>query len=122
MKTIARLTTLIFLIVTSSCEVLDDDVQMHVKDDSTYYIPLNEIAGILSEIPLRREHIDEVRQAVSSSSLNGYDEEYMMKDLFEEPGRGVGDPTSPMPRPSTSTPPVGTVPVISRKSSLISIT
>lgn len=91
MKTIARLTTLIFLIVTSSCEVLDDDVQMHVKDDSTYYIPLNEIAEILSEIPLRREHIDEVRQAVSSSSLNGYDEEYMMKDLFEEPGRGVGD-------------------------------
>ena len=91
MKIIVKLTTLFFLIIASSCEVLDDDVQEHVVDDRTYYIPLDEIAGLLSEIPLRQEHIGEVYQAVSSSSLNGYDEEYTMKDLFEEPGRGVGD-------------------------------
>jgi hypothetical protein len=36
--------------------------------------------------------LDEVHDAVSSSSGNGYDEEYTMRDLFERPGAGVGDP------------------------------
>ena len=46
---------------------------------------------MLAELPFEKEHIAEVHDAVSASSANGYDEEYMMTDLFREPGSGVGD-------------------------------
>lgn len=49
------------------------------------------VARIMSELPLGAEHIDEVYDAVSASSYNGYDEEYMLSDLFSNPGAGVGD-------------------------------
>ena len=52
---------------------------------------LAEVAEIMSELPYEREHLLEVYDAVGSSSGNGYDEEYMMADLFESPGAGVGD-------------------------------
>ena len=52
---------------------------------------LAEVAEIMSELPYEREHLLEVYDAVGSSSGNGYDEEYMMTDLFESPGAGVGD-------------------------------
>ena len=52
----------------------------------------SDVAGILASLPIQSEHLDEVFEAVSSSSGNGYDEEYMMSDLFGTPGRGVGDP------------------------------
>lgn len=52
---------------------------------------LKEVARILSALPLQEEHLQEVYSAVSSSSSNGYDEEYMLCDLFERPGAGVGD-------------------------------
>ena len=50
----------------------------------------SDVARILSELPLRHEHLAEVYDAVSSSSGGGYDEEYMMSDLFTSPGSGVG--------------------------------
>lgn len=50
-----------------------------------------EIARMLSELPLGREQMMEVKEAVAASSGNGYDEEYMMKDLVDSPGSGVGD-------------------------------
>ncbi len=71
-----------------SCEVLDDDIEKHT--DSTY-IQLHEVAEILSALPLHHSHMVEVYDAVTSSSENGYDEEYTMRDLFESPGKGVGD-------------------------------
>lgn len=76
----------------SSCEVIDNDPDKHVqeKEDSTY-IQLSSVAEILSEIPLGRIHLQEVHSAVSSSSGNGYDEEYTMRNLFTDPGSGVGD-------------------------------
>lgn len=40
---------------------------------------------------MEREHLLEVHDAVSSSSGNGFDEEYMLSDLLESPGAGVGD-------------------------------
>ena len=46
---------------------------------------------MLSELPMEPMHFREVHRAVSSSSGNGYDEEYMMRDLFASPGRGVGE-------------------------------
>ena len=54
-------------------------------------LTLSDMARIISELPMDREHLAEVHDAVSSSSGNGYDEEYMMSDLLESPGSGVGD-------------------------------
>lgn len=52
------------------------------------------VAGIMSELPLQLEHLSEVYDAVGASSSNGYDEEYMLSDLFSSPGSGVGDAKS----------------------------
>ena len=52
---------------------------------------LSDVAKILSDLPLQDEHLAEVHDAVSASSGNGYDEEYMLSDLFAAPGSGVGD-------------------------------
>ena len=53
-------------------------------------VSLEELAGIFSNLKLCPEHLDEVYSAVSSSLSHGYDEEYMMADLFTSPGAGVG--------------------------------
>jgi len=50
-----------------------------------------DLALVLSSLELGTAQIQEVFDAVSSSDGNGYDEEYTMKDLFENPGSGVGD-------------------------------
>lgn len=76
-----------------SCEILDNDPDKHVHDKDTTYVGLEEVAGILALIPLQNDHLLEVHNAVTSSSGNGYDEEYTMKDLFEDPGSGVGGGT-----------------------------
>ena len=72
-----------------SCEELDNDPQEHVKTDS--YIELNEVAEVLAGIPIQKEQLHEVHDAVCASSVNGYDEEYTMNMLFASPGSGVGD-------------------------------
>lgn len=77
--------------VAGSCEILDNDPDKHVKDESSVYVSLNEVASVLSNIPLGVAQLNEVYDAVSSSSDNGYDEEYTMRDLFTSPGAGVGD-------------------------------
>lgn len=76
---------------SSSCEILDDDPSRHVREEDSTYIELNEVVQILSRIPVEEEHVREVYEAVTSSSDNGYDEEYLMADLFSNPGYGVGD-------------------------------
>lgn len=48
------------------------------------------MAMMLSELPIGHEQLQEVHEAVTSSSTNGYDEEYLMRDLFLNPGSGVG--------------------------------
>ena len=45
---------------------------------------------MISSLPLGSEQLEEVYGAVSSSSGDGYDEEYTMRKLFESPGSGVG--------------------------------
>lgn len=83
---------LVALMLAVSCEILDDDPEKHVSDDKdSTYIALEEVAHIMSVIPLSHDHLVEVHDAVSSSSGNGYDEEYTMRDLFASPGAGVGD-------------------------------
>ena len=81
----------LIMLSAASCEILDNDPDKHVKDEDSTYVGLEEVAELLALIPLKSSHVNEVHDAVTSSSGNGYDEEYTMKDLFERPGAGVGD-------------------------------
>ena len=72
-----------------SCGSGDLDVTPSVVRDGNF--TLSNVAKMLSELPLDAEHLSEVHDAVSSSSGNGYDEEYTMDKLFSSPGAGVGD-------------------------------
>ncbi len=74
-----------------SCEILDNDPDKHIDKNDSTYVGLEEVAEILSVIDINCIHIKEVHDAVTSSSGNGYDEEYTMKHLFMTPGAGVGD-------------------------------
>ena len=91
MKSVLILATL----MAFSCEVRDDEeVEVFPEDEKeAVSVRLDEVAEILAMIPLKTEQMGEVHDAVTSSSGNGYDEEYMMKHLFETPGTGVGDNT-----------------------------
>lgn len=85
-----NLCTALFMLV--SCEWPDNDPARHVgQDGDSTGLALNEVAQLLSAIPLTSDHVREVHDAVTSSSGNGYDEEYTMKNLFLSPGAGVGD-------------------------------
>lgn len=54
------------------------------------FISVEEVAQLLSSIPLEGGHLQEVYDAATASAANGYDEEYRMEDLFNAPGTGVG--------------------------------
>lgn len=81
-------------LIAASCEILDDDTDKH--DSTRAAVPLSEVAQVLANIPLGTDQMSEVFGAVSSSAVNGYDEEYMMYDLFGTPGAGVGDERLPL--------------------------
>lgn len=53
-------------------------------------IPLEDVASLIASLPITGEQMEEVYDAASASAVNGYDEEYTMKNLFQEPGMGVG--------------------------------
>lgn len=74
--------------LVTGCQSLMDE---SVNDKSSSYVRLEEVAQILSMIPVDRSQLEEVHRAVVSSSGNGYDEEYTMKNIFSNPGSGVGD-------------------------------
>jgi hypothetical protein len=80
-----------FALSVLSCEVLDNDIEKHTDKEGNIYVGLDEVAEVLSDLPLNLSHMQEVHDAVTSSSGNGYDEEYTMRILFESPGKGVGD-------------------------------
>lgn len=80
------------LLLLVSCEILDNDPQKHAtKDQDSTRIDLEEVARMMSALPLSLPQFSEVHSAVTSSSGNGYDEEYTMKNLFASPGAGVGE-------------------------------
>lgn len=54
-------------------------------------VALEDVAKIFAKLPLGIEQVTEVHDAALSSAVNGYDEEYRMKDLFSSPGSGVGE-------------------------------
>ena len=89
MKHIVPITALSLFL--ASCEVLDDDISKHVPEHQSPLLLLEDVAMMLASLPMESCHLQEVHDAVSSSSSNGYDEEYTMRDLFQLPGKGVGD-------------------------------
>ena len=62
----------------------------HDQADQPAFVSLEEVARLLSSVPLEAGHLEEVHDAALSSAGNGYDEEYRMQDLFRSPGTGVG--------------------------------
>ena len=80
-----------FIMAASSCGMLDNRKESGGDDSDSIYVSLEEVAEILSCLPLQDEHMKEVHDAVSASSGNGYDEEYTMRHLFGNPGAGVGE-------------------------------
>lgn len=75
-------------LVTGCQSLMDESAN---DKSSSSYVRLEEVAQILSMIPVDRSQLEEVHRAVASSSGNGYDEEYTMKNIFSNPGSGVGD-------------------------------
>lgn len=84
--------TALFILLSMSCEKVDNDPDKHISDADPSFIELQEVAEILTLLPIESNQLVEVHDAVSSSSCNGYDEEYLMSNLFSQPGSGVGDP------------------------------
>ena len=74
----------------AACEVTDNRIPVTPEEDGIS-VRLDEVAEILAMLPIHRSQMGEVHDAVSSSSDNGYDEEYTMRQLFINPGSGVGD-------------------------------
>lgn len=73
----------------TGCEYVDHSGEK--TDPHPVKVPLVSVAQVLSEVPFGIEQMKEVHDAVSSSSSNGYDEEYLLSDMFVSPGTGVGD-------------------------------
>jgi hypothetical protein len=88
---IGLLLAVLMTAVLCSCERLDNDPDKHVAEKSPEYIELDELVEIMTLLPISQRQLNEVHAAVTSSSDNGYDEEYMMRHLFTSPGSGVGD-------------------------------
>jgi len=55
------------------------------------YFTLEDVSRLLGSLPLGAEQVGEVHDAVQSSATNGYDNEYLMRDVFAAPGAGIGD-------------------------------
>lgn len=88
MKTRHFLIAAVMLFTAVSCQkIIVSDIPA-VEDDGP--ITLQGMARVFSELPLQREHLLEVHDAVCSSASNGFDEEYLMSDLLSSPGTGVG--------------------------------
>ena len=88
MKTSFKMLPLAAILLAVSCDWIPVEQGVEASGNAT---TLQEVAQMLSALPLDGKQFSEVHSAVTSSILNGYDEEYTMKDLFAAPGSGVGD-------------------------------
>ena len=90
-KVKSKFAVLLMLAASVSCEIVDNDLDKSVgASNDGAEVELKSVATVLAEIPLQDIHLAEVHEAVSTSARNGYDEEYTMKHLFQNPGAGVG--------------------------------
>ena len=81
------------IFLSAACERLDNDRDLHTGGNG-YLFTLEDVAQLVAAVPVGEAQIGEVRDAVSASCGNGYDDEYMMKDLFLTPGTGIGAETA----------------------------
>jgi len=91
MKTMKRLLPLGLLAALALASCDGQKNRLEPLPDENGLFSLSDVAKILSDLPLQNGHLAEVHDAVSASSGNGYDEEYLLTDLFHAPGAGVGD-------------------------------
>ena len=90
-KVKTKFAMLLMMAVSASCEIVDNDLNKLIENpDEGADVKLMEVASVLADLPLQSIHLSEVYEAVTASAENGYDEEYTMKNLFENPGVGVG--------------------------------
>ena len=87
------------LTVLVSCSKTGSHTDFLLNTDSdnateTLSFGLNQVARVFAALPIETQQMNEVFDAVSSSSTNGYDEEYTMAQLFASPGSGVGEEAS----------------------------
>lgn len=68
---------LALLFLPVSCEEIDDAPEKYGRDTSEVVPPLEDVALLLSELRMDNSHLKEVYTAVTSSTFNGYDEEYI---------------------------------------------
>ena len=76
------------------CEKVIVSPAVEEESPSQPAVLLEDVARLLSVLPLGSEQLEEVYDAARASAGNGYDEEYRMQELFSEPGAGVGDKVS----------------------------
>lgn len=92
------LTIAAVFVMPVSCEVVDVDVEDESQGQKdSVQVALADVASILAAIPIQEVHLREVHGAVRTSSDNGYDEEYTMRYIFENPGAGVGESQTKSP-------------------------
>ncbi|MBP5636194.1 MAG: hypothetical protein J6X25_01570 [Bacteroidales bacterium] len=82
---------LVAVVMAASCTRIAPEPQEALPGQTVTTVPMDGLARLLSTLPIGPSQMKEVADAVGSSSSNGYDEEYTMKQLFESPGAGVGD-------------------------------
>lgn len=78
----------------NACENLMDEIPLVPGTETeagAAPVALSETARLLSRLPIGSEQMGEVYDAVTASTDNGFDEEYLLSDLFATPGSGVGE-------------------------------
>ena len=93
MKRMMLFGCLVGALVATACERLApwwENIPQEEKEEPLSFT-LDEVARLVAAVPLGEAQVAEVHDAVSSSSGNGYDEEYPMRQVFGSPGMGVGD-------------------------------
>ena len=73
----------------TNSEVSPKEAETVVRQGDVVF-SLDEVARLFAALPVGEAQVAEVRDAVSASTENGYDEEYTLKNLFEAPGSGIG--------------------------------
>ena len=76
-------------ILACGCKKESDEATVPLPEDG--YFTLEDVSRLLGAVSIGREQVGEVHDAVSASARNGYDNEYLMRDVFASPGAGIGE-------------------------------
>ena len=81
----------VLFVALEGCDKMVEEAPLFPQESPRSFVMLEDVAQLLSTLPLGVEQMMEVQDATGASAGNGYDEEYCMRDLFASPGRGVGE-------------------------------